>query len=83
MRAELVCADGVRLLMDYLEDALAPAQRRAIDGHLAGCLRCVAFVRSYRETPRILRDATLGALPADVEGRLRRFLKERLRNPPP
>lgn len=81
MRAELVCADGVDLLIDYLEGVLPPAESGAIDAHLARCPRCVAFVKSYRETPRIFRDATTPAVPAGLGARLRRFLEDHLQPP--
>lgn len=77
MRAEVVCADGVGLLMDYLEGILGAEQKSAIDGHLLGCARCTAFVKSYRETPRILREATLAAMPAELGPRLLGFLRSR------
>jgi anti-sigma factor RsiW len=77
MMAHPECRDGVDLLMDYLEDALSGAEREAIEAHIAGCARCVAFVESYRQTPRILRAATAVALPADLAASLRRFLAER------
>jgi len=82
MKAELVCVDGVGLLMDYMEDALPLVERGAIDAHLAVCPRCVAFVKSYRETPRIFRDATLTTMPAGLANRVRLFLKDQLRTPP-
>lgn len=72
-----MCVDGVGLLMDYLEGVLAAGQRGAIDAHLATCPRCVAFIKSYRETPRIFRDATAAGMPAGLSDRLRLFLKER------
>jgi anti-sigma factor RsiW len=59
----VVCASGVELLMDYLEGVLPPDVNAALERHVAGCERCAAFVASYRETPRILRDATAAALP--------------------
>jgi anti-sigma factor RsiW len=83
VRAALVCADGVALLMDDLEGVVAPAQHEALQAHVAGCPRCRAFVKSYLATPRILRDATASALPAEVGQRLRQFLRSRLRTPPP
>jgi anti-sigma factor RsiW len=79
MTAPIVCANGVDLLMDYLEGVLPAARRSALDEHVAGCPRCVAFVRSYRETPRIFRAATSAAMPSDVQRSLRRFLAARLR----
>lgn len=73
----VACVSGVELLMDYLEGTLAAELRAALEAHLAGCPRCVAFVAAYRETPRILRRATAAALPPEVADRLRAFLRSR------
>lgn len=77
MTARLVCRDGVEMLVDYLEGTLPPADREAIEAHVSGCPRCVAFVESYRQTPRILRAATVAALPEDLKQSLRAFLAAR------
>ncbi len=71
----IVCATGVELLMEYLEGTLPAEMQAALDEHVTGCERCAAFVASYRETPRIMRDATAASLPADVEASLRAFLR--------
>ena len=72
------CQSGVELLMEYLEGALAPDLRAAVEQHVAGCQRCIAFVESYRRTPDILKHATAAALPPD----LARKLQELIRRPP-
>lgn len=77
MRADVVCASGVELLMEYLEGALAPEVQADLEAHVAGCARCVAFIASYRATPRILRRATLAALPEDLGDSLLAFLRRR------
>jgi anti-sigma factor RsiW len=77
--SDVTCASGVQLLMDYLEGALPAEVSAALEGHVAGCPRCVAFVASYRETPRILRDATTASLPVEIEESLRTFLRARRR----
>jgi anti-sigma factor RsiW len=74
---EIVCASGVELLMDYLEGVLPADLRAALDEHVAGCQRCAAFVMSYREAPRILREATVEALPAELAASLEAFLRAR------
>jgi anti-sigma factor RsiW len=74
---EIVCRSGVELLMDYLEGILPPELRAALDEHVAGCPRCTAFVESYRNTPRILREATAAPLPPDLEASLKAFLRAR------
>ena len=73
----IACASGVDLLMDYLEGVLPADLQSALDEHVAGCPRCAAFVASYRAAPRILREASATALPADVEASLRAFLRAR------
>jgi anti-sigma factor RsiW len=75
--SEIACASGVELLMDYLEGVLSADVRAALDQHVAGCPRCTAFVASYLDTPRILREATGTTLPADVEASLKAFLRAR------
>ena len=73
----ITCAFGVELLVDYLEGALSADVHAALDEHVAGCPRCVAFVASYCDTPRILREATAATLPAHVEASLKAFLRAR------
>jgi anti-sigma factor RsiW len=74
---EIVCVSGVELLMDYLDGVLPADLHTALDEHVAGCARCTAFVKSYLETPRILREATAATLPADLEASLKAFLRAR------
>jgi anti-sigma factor RsiW len=77
MTHDVVCASGVALLMEYLEGTLPVDLRTDLAAHVAACPRCTAFVASYRETPRILRDATLASLPPDLEESLLQFLRSR------
>ena len=77
MTDRIVCASGVELLMDFLEDALPADLRADLEAHVASCPRCTAFVASYRATPRIFRAATLARLPEDLEESLLAFLRRR------
>jgi anti-sigma factor RsiW len=77
MKGLVACVDGVAVLMDYLEDALAAADREVVEAHVSGCPRCVAFIESYRRTPGILRAATEAALPEELARSLHRFLASR------
>lgn len=74
MSAEATCRSVVELLMDYVDGLLGAADQAALEAHFAGCPRCVEFVRSYRETPRILRDATTAEMPEEMKENLSRFL---------
>jgi anti-sigma factor RsiW len=73
---EMPCVSGVDLLMDYFEGVLPPQVVAAVDGHVAGCDRCMAFVASYRATPAILREATDLPLPSAAETALLSWLRE-------
>ena len=74
------CQSGVELLIDYLEGVLEPDVRAALEQHVAGCPRCIAFVESYRRTPNVLRNATAVTLPPDLVRKLHELVRQRLRN---
>jgi anti-sigma factor RsiW len=74
---DVTCASGVDRLMEYLEGVVSADVRMEIESHVAGCPRCMAFLASYQETPRILRDATTIDLPAEHQASLRTFLRAR------
>jgi anti-sigma factor RsiW len=78
----VTCESGVAVLIDYLEGTLAADVRATVEAHVAQCPRCVAFIASYRDTPRILRDATAAEMPSDLVESLRAALRARRRAPP-
>jgi hypothetical protein len=79
MRVSLTCREGVRDLMRYQEGVLDEALRLPLEAHVAGCVRCQAFARSYTALPAILREATRTTLPAGGQVALRRALSSRTR----
>jgi anti-sigma factor RsiW len=70
----ITCAEGVDRLMDYLEGVVPADIRTVVEAHVSGCPRCVAFIASYCETPRIVRQATDVTLSQDGRQTLREFL---------
>jgi len=78
--SEVACVSGVDLLMDYLEGVLPAQTVAALDGHVAGCARCQAFIASYRATPKIFRESTDVRLPEGLESKLMAWLKDRRRH---
>jgi predicted anti-sigma-YlaC factor YlaD len=61
---ELTCRELVELVTDYLEGALAPADRARFDEHVAGCEGCTAYLSQMRETLRLLGRLTEESVPA-------------------
>jgi anti-sigma factor RsiW len=47
---DLVCQQAVELVTDYLEGALARADRRRFEKHLAGCPHCTEYLAQMRTT---------------------------------
>ena len=72
---DVSCETGVELLMDYLEGVVADDIRTNLELHVAGCPKCAAFLASYLATPRILREATVAAMPPELQRSLLAFLR--------
>jgi len=75
--SETACVAGLELLVDYLEGLLPEPTVAAIEGHVAGCQKCQAFIASYQATPRILREATDVPMPAKVQTSLLDWLRKK------
>jgi anti-sigma factor RsiW len=74
------CQEIENKILDYRENQLQPAERRAVEGHLAGCARCRAFDQDLQELDAALsRGIKLPAFSPDFDGRLR----ERIQAAPP
>lgn len=47
---EVVCEQAVALFTDYLEGALSPRRRAALERHLAACPHCARYLAQMRLT---------------------------------
>jgi anti-sigma factor RsiW len=52
---DLPCRELVELVTDYLEGALAPAERARFEAHVAGCAGCETYLEQLRTTIAIAR----------------------------
>ena len=53
MTEELSCQEIVEIVTDYIEEAMAPEERRRFEHHLSYCPGCVTYVEQIRETIRL------------------------------
>jgi anti-sigma factor RsiW len=51
---EMTCRELVEVLTDYLEGALAPADRQRLEAHIESCPYCAEYVAQMRETIDVL-----------------------------
>jgi len=70
------CIELVELVTDYLDDALASADRARLERHLGECDGCDTYVEQIRQT--ISATASMGpeVIPADGMERLLRVYRE-------
>jgi Putative zinc-finger len=66
----LTCRELVELITDYLEGALAPADRTRFETHLSGCRGCRTYLRQMRQTIRLAGRLSEDDLPEAMEQRL-------------
>ena len=77
------CAEAVSELWEFLDQALAPDDQAAVDEHLAFCRRCCGELQFARELRAFLAARTSQELPAEVRGRLTRFIVDLDKKGPP
>ena len=71
---DLDCRDVVEVVTDYLEGAMAPADRRRFDRHLEACSGCRHYLEQLRTVIRVVGRPTVDAVPpATMAGLLRAF----------
>jgi anti-sigma factor RsiW len=61
------CQELVELVTAYLEEALAPDERRRFEGHLAECGTCRVYVEQMRATIRLAGRVTPDDLTPEAE----------------
>jgi anti-sigma factor RsiW len=69
---DLPCQQVVEMVTDYLEGALAPADHRRLERHLASCPHCTEYLAQMRETIRLAGRVT----PDDLTPRMRTDLTD-------
>src|SRR5499433_2907819 len=79
---DLTCQQVTALLVEYINDTLAPETRRTFQEHLRDCADCLAYLRTYRATIRALGTVHYEDIPAALQDRLLSFLHTRLTRTP-
>jgi anti-sigma factor RsiW len=76
-----ICEEITSLILDYLTGKLNPETASAFEEHLQLCPDCLAFIKTYEKTVQATRSLRYENIPPEMEKRVRRFLRERLKKP--
>jgi hypothetical protein len=75
----MTCQEAIAVLADYLESVLDPPAVTRLEGHLADCQPCQAYLNTYRRTQEVAAAVNRVELPEEMRSRLRDFLMAQLR----
>jgi hypothetical protein len=72
----ITCSEAVKQLWDYLDHAIPPEGQKMVEKHLSFCRTCCGELEFAKELRRFLASGEVQEIPADVKGRLERFVEE-------
>ena len=82
-KAAMTCQQATDLIRDYLADELTPETAAAFQEHLRRCPDCVAFINTYKQTTQAVESLRYEEIPADMQIRVRQFLRAKINRLPP
>lgn len=72
----ITCAEAVRRLWDYLDEAISPEDQGKVEQHLAFCRRCCGELEFAKELRKFLASRAADEIPPDVKARFERFVAD-------
>lgn len=77
--SSLTCREVIlNYLSDYLDEALSPEVVADLEGHLASCPPCMAYLNTYRTTRDLTARGAAVSMPDEMQALLRQFLLNQL-----
>jgi anti-sigma factor RsiW len=70
----VTCEHCIGLLQEYVDGTLPADEKEALDRHIKACPPCVDFVRKYKATPNLCKQALAEEIPEELGDRLSAFL---------
>lgn len=67
---ELLCQQLVETITDYLDGAMSGPEREQFEQHLAGCLKCRAYVSQMQQTIRLAGRLGAEVIPSPAKAEL-------------
>ena len=82
-QVRLTCERVTAVIRDYLAGELAPDLASAFEEHLRRCADCVAFLNTYKQTVQAVQSLSYEEIPAEMQIRVRQFLRAKMKGFPP
>ncbi len=73
------CKELIYLLGDYFDGSMEAQLRTELDSHVAKCVPCVNFLRTYGKTRELCRQLKPEEIPEDLKVRLKAFVVAKAR----
>lgn len=77
-KAIMTCKHVTFSIVDYLSKELNNEATPALEEHLSNCPDCTVFLSTYKKTIRAAKSLPCENIPADMENRVRKFLREKI-----
>ena len=81
--ADITCQHITALILDYVTGELDPRTTLAFKAHLRKCPDCIAFLSTYQKTVQAAQSLRYESIPLQMRRRVRQFLREMIKVPPP
>lgn len=69
------CNGALKHLVDYLEGELDADEREALESHFSDCSPCMRFLKTYRSTGKVCKEALEREMPTQMKQSLLDFLR--------
>jgi anti-sigma factor RsiW len=73
------CKDAIELLLSYLDGEMSAETKAHLEAHLGGCSPCEDFLKTYKATPTLCREALASKMPEALARNLSEFLRANLK----
>jgi anti-sigma factor (TIGR02949 family) len=69
------CKKSIDLLLEYLDGDIPADEEKHLHEHLSACPPCVDFLKTYRATPSICKQALAAKMPEELSSKLTEFIR--------
>lgn len=77
------CERCIELFVEYTDGEMDPEQVARLEEHLSDCPPCLDFLKSYKKTGPVCKEALKREMPPSMKSSLSQFLRDELQSSKP